>query len=333
MKKTFAAAAAAMMMLSCAGMSTFAAGSSLSADVYVTISDGSGKLPLAMQKVAVTDIDDDMKITVNDVLYCAHEQYYKDGTAGYHTGVGSYGMYLDMLWGIENGMSFGYYVNNKPAFGLTDDVETGSYVSAFVYTDTTTWSDTYSFFDANTVSAETGTPFDMTLSLYTYVNYEGVSVPAANAIILINGEETEYITDDEGKVSITFDTPGKNVISAKSGDSGRIIVPPAAIVNVKESQETTSSGEVTSTTTATSSNETVSDTKTTTTAASSGVKGDADGNGKVSVSDIVCVLQYAANKAKYPLSDPGFKNADVDEDGDVTTKDAFLIQEIDSQQG
>ena len=74
-------------------------------------------------------------------------------------------------------------------------------------------------------------------------------------------------------------------------------------------------------------------TTTTTSAVTAGVKGDADNNGKVSVTDIVLALQYAANKTKYPLEEPGLTNADVDEDGEVTAKDAFLIQEIDAKQG
>ena len=88
-----------------------------------------------------------------------------------------------------------------------------------------------------------------------------------------------------------------------------------------------------STTSKTTSATTSSTVTTTTATVSSGVKGDADNNGSVTVSDIVSVLQYAANKTKYPLTAPGLKNADVDEDGDVTTKDAFLIQEIDAKQG
>lgn len=61
------------------------------------------------------------------------------------------------------------------------------------------------------------------------------------------------------------------------------------------------------------------------------LKGDADESGAVSVSDIVCVLQYAANKVKYPLkSDQAYKNADVNSDGDVNAVDAAEIQYYDA---
>lgn len=61
------------------------------------------------------------------------------------------------------------------------------------------------------------------------------------------------------------------------------------------------------------------------------VKGDADESGAVSVSDIVTVLQYSANKVKYPLkSDQAFLNADVNGDGDVNASDAAEIQYYDA---
>ena len=95
---------------------------------------------------------------------------------------------------------------------------------------------------------------------------------------------------------------------------------------------TASSEENATTTTTTTTTTTAPVTTTTTTGKSSGVKGDADNNGSVSVSDIVLTLQYSANKAKYPISPEGLENADVDGDGEVNAKDAFLIQEIDAKQ-
>ena len=58
--------------------------------------------------------------------------------------------------------------------------------------------------------------------------------------------------------------------------------------------------------------------------------GDADIDGKVSVTDIVTVLQYSANKEKYPLTEQGFENAEVTGDGDVNANDAFYIQQYDA---
>ena len=60
------------------------------------------------------------------------------------------------------------------------------------------------------------------------------------------------------------------------------------------------------------------------------LKGDADCSGSASVSDVVTTLQYAANKAKYPLDAEGLANADVDGNGVVDANDAFEIQVYDA---
>ena len=58
--------------------------------------------------------------------------------------------------------------------------------------------------------------------------------------------------------------------------------------------------------------------------------GDANGDGKVDVADAVAVLQYVANKTKYPLSDEGLVNADIDGETGITGTDAITIQKIDA---
>ena len=60
------------------------------------------------------------------------------------------------------------------------------------------------------------------------------------------------------------------------------------------------------------------------------VWGDADGNGALSVSDIVMVLQYAANHDKYPLESDVLARCDVNGDNDVNVEDAALIQQADA---
>ena len=74
----------------------------------------------------------------------------------------------------------------------------------------------------------------------------------------------------------------------------------------------------------------VTTTSTVTTGSSSVMLGDAFVDSQISVADIVSVLQYAANKEKYNLSDEALKNADVNADGAVDAKDAFIIQKVDA---
>ena len=61
-----------------------------------------------------------------------------------------------------------------------------------------------------------------------------------------------------------------------------------------------------------------------------GMKGDANCDGKVNVADAVAILQYIANQTKYPLSDEGMINADVDGEPGITGGDSVVIQKIDA---
>jgi len=89
---------------------------------------------------------------------------------------------------------------------------------------------------------------------------------------------------------------------------------------------TTTTTETTTTTTTV----TVTD-LTTTSAVSELIYGDANCDGKVSLADTVAVLQYIANKQKYPLSEQGKDNADVFARGDgITANDALSIQKFDA---
>ena len=58
--------------------------------------------------------------------------------------------------------------------------------------------------------------------------------------------------------------------------------------------------------------------------------GDANLDGKVNVSDAVTVLQYAANRNKYPIEAQGLINADVDGETGITGSDAIVIQQVDA---
>ena len=58
--------------------------------------------------------------------------------------------------------------------------------------------------------------------------------------------------------------------------------------------------------------------------------GDANCDDKINVSDAVAVLQYVANKEKYPLSETGIINADIDGAEGITGTDAIVIQKVDA---
>lgn len=59
------------------------------------------------------------------------------------------------------------------------------------------------------------------------------------------------------------------------------------------------------------------------------LKGDANMDGKVSISDAVLIMQALSNPNDFQMTEQGSKNADVNGDGGVTTADALEIQKYD----
>ena len=145
MKKTISIIIAIMLVLS---TSVILASADDGAKIRVTISDDKGKLVVAAEEITVTDIDGDEAITINDALYAAHEKFYEGGAAaGYATEDTQWGLSLVKLWGIANGGSYGYMVNNAAAWSMTDPVQEGDYVAAYVFTEPVKLLDKYSYFD------------------------------------------------------------------------------------------------------------------------------------------------------------------------------------------
>lgn len=201
--------------------------------VYVTISDDQGKLALAHEAVTVADIDGDGEINMNEVLTAAHDQAYPGGSeAGYEALDLGYGLSLNRLWGIENGGSYGYYVNNASAYSLLDPISDGDALCAYAFTDLEAWSDTYSFF--NCASIEASSAFELTLSAQSFdADWNPVCLPVEGAIITVNGEDSEFVTGVDGKVSIEL-AAGEYIISARS--ESMTLVPPVCRASVTEAE-------------------------------------------------------------------------------------------------
>ena len=198
---------------------------------YVTIVDENGELALVREAVVLEDADGDGAVTVNDALLLAHEQAYPGGAAaGYLSSEGPYGLKLDKLWGVENGGSYGYYVNHASAMSLTAPVSDGDEVAAFIYTDLDGYSDTYCYFDRAT--AELNAPGELTLALKAVgwdADYNPVELPVADAVIVVNGEKTDFRTDENGSVTLHL-AAGSYLISAVS--DAQVLVPPVCQVSV-----------------------------------------------------------------------------------------------------
>ncbi len=238
MKRIISTLLVALMLLSC-GSFMASAEESLSAELYVTIAD-KGNLTVTQKKVTVTDIDNDGALTINDALYAAHEAEFDGGAqAGYASAETAYGLSITKLWGDTSG-NYGYCVNNASAFSLADPVKNGDYVYAYVYSDGIGFSDAYSFFNSNTVSAKAGDEIELTLSMASYdANWNPVTLPVSGAVITINGKETDITTNAEGKAIISLEEAGNYLIGAVSEDL--VLVPPVCKAKVETAADDTSS--------------------------------------------------------------------------------------------
>lgn len=198
--------------------------------VYVTISDGEGKLAVPHTAIEVSDTDADGAITISDALYAAHEAGYPGGAeAGYAVSMGEFGLCINKLWGEENGGSYGYYVNNASAFNLADPVKDGDSVQAYAFSDLVGFSDTFSFFDLAEI--ETDADFQLTLNCQMYdADWNPVYMPVEGAEITLNGEGSGIYTDAEGKALLDLE-PGEYLVSARSETI--TLVPPVCNATVK----------------------------------------------------------------------------------------------------
>ena len=198
--------------------------------IYVTISDGQGKLALAHEAFEVSDTDADGAITICDALVSAHEAAYAGGAeAGFKTMDTDYGISLDRLWGVENGGSYGYYLNNLSPNSLLDAVKDGDHLYAYAFTDLESWSDTFCFFDFAAI--ETSADFELTLTSQGYdADWNVVYAPVEGAVITVNGEDSGFVTDADGKAKIGLKDAGEYVISAHSDQIN--LVPPVCIAKI-----------------------------------------------------------------------------------------------------
>lgn len=205
--------------------------------VLTTISD-KGNIVVAQETVTVTDINKSGTFDVDDVLYCAHEAFYKGGAeAGYSSYTGDYGLSLGTLWGDTSG-SFGYYVDHASAWSLADVVKEGSYVNAFVYKDQTSWSDQYAFFNATNASTKVGKGIEVVLNASGYdENWNTVVAPFEGATIAAVAKDgtltpLNVVTDKEGKATVKFSKSGTYYITATSDQA--TLVPAVEKIVVKK---------------------------------------------------------------------------------------------------
>ena len=201
--------------------------------VFVSISTDTGALVLAYVPVALTDADGDGALTICDALMLAHAAHHPEGAEAFLAEQTEWGLSLYKLWGVENGGSYGYMLNDASAWSLVDPVKDGDHVKAYAFTDLTAFSDTYAYFTASVAAAAVNSEITLTLNAAGYdANWAPVTLPVAGAVLTVNGEKTDVVTDENGNAVLTLAEAGTYTVSAVS--ETMTLVPPVCIVTVTE---------------------------------------------------------------------------------------------------
>ena len=150
--------------------------------------------PMALREVALTG---KAHYTLDDVFTAAHDLYYAGGAAaGYASYETSWGTSVAKFWGDESGY-ISYQINKGTVnvMSADDEVQDGDEIDAYILQSAYPDTEAYAAFDHSDIDAGSMEPFDLTLTQAVYdENFNMVFVPCADAVITVDGEETDYVT-------------------------------------------------------------------------------------------------------------------------------------------
>ena len=210
-------------------------------EVNVTIFD-KGTLVVPNKTITVTDLDYSGDFNVDEVLFAAHEEFYEGGAAaGYASSDLGYGLSITKLWGDTSDF-FGYLNNNDWCWDLDDIVEENDYVVAFVYQDTTYYSDAYARFDQDGYTALAETYANVALKKMGYdADWNTIWLDHGGATIKVYNENFEEIdsyevTDNgDGTYAVKVKAVGEYTLVAY--DNAAPIVPAICSLTVTENAD------------------------------------------------------------------------------------------------
>lgn len=217
--------------------------------VYVNVSE-CGRLMKSQDQTLMAlvslELSGKASYTLDDAFSLLHDNFYTGGSdAGYDTDEGDYGLYITKFWGNTEGR-YGYQVNAGSEYvsGLSHGLEDGDVIDVAIYENTYPDTESYSYFDAYRKTAYMGKEFELTLNRTGYdESWSTVISACGGASITVDGAETSYVTDENGKVKLKFDETGEYIISAekeKSLNSKQVadITAPVCVVKVSELPDT-----------------------------------------------------------------------------------------------
>lgn len=213
-------------------------------EVYVTISL-EGELQLSkdrMTGMVCVPVELPKEATAFDALVEAHKLHHEDGEGGYSANDSNY---FSKFWGKES-YNIGYFTNGRMVLGPQDSLSDGDYLEGTVYKDWT--SDIYARFDKQTVEIPAGQALSLTLlsNVITTADWKGgmmngdvADIPLEGATLLTSDvvscnipyvKHENWVTNAEGKVTVSFEEPGIYYVSATK--EGKNLIPPICKVKV-----------------------------------------------------------------------------------------------------
>lgn len=236
------------MVLGMMPAAAFAADPADPVTVYLTVSnkgvlasDNGGEV-MANREVTVTDLDGSGQLTYDEALAAAHKAYNSE------SGFDAPGGWVSKLWGVDTYNSL-FFKNNAGISGIaTETVSEGDYLTASINADDVYYADWYTYFDKNTASAQTGEKVSLTLNGFQGMAMSPKAVCVSGAAIQLADGTLLGKTDDDGKVSVSFDKAGTYVVTASGSVSDTVtdwsssttliadcpIIAPACTVEVTE---------------------------------------------------------------------------------------------------
>ena len=210
-------------------------------EVHVTISD-KGTLVVPKKTVTVMDLDHSGDFNVDEVLFATHQDFYEGGAAaGYASAEFDYGLSITKLWGDTSDF-FGYLNNNDWCWNLDDIVEENDYVVAFIYEDTTYYSDAYARFEQDGYTAFAETYANVALKKTGYdADWNTIWLDHGGATIKVYDGKFEeidsynVIDNDDGTYAIKVKAVGEYTLVAY--DNATPIVPAICSLTVTENAD------------------------------------------------------------------------------------------------
>ena len=223
-------------------ISVFATDENTSVTAYVTVSiygefakciDGNAAIFLPVE------LDGKPSYTLDDLFSETHKLF--DYAENYESQTGDFGAYITKFWGDESG-NFGYQVNGgeESVMDLYHTVENGDYVDVAIYKSMYPDTESYTKFNIYTAETDTCETVELTLLEARYdENWNTIFSPCQNALITIDGTETDILTDVDGKATLSFETAGTYIISATkektvNEENVPAITSPVCKINVSE---------------------------------------------------------------------------------------------------